>query len=181
MALCINSASAGGRNTTPCPSSQRDGLMSRPGVMTSVIPRNPGSPYDQSGMGPIVDMAFRLTRPGFALFLVIHALAALFAPCPFRPEASLVLAQAAHGHHAHHAADLPSAPTSDDTVPCPYELMHLLNGVFQAAPVSRPALEAGTPLTFAVVLAPDPAGRVDTRRTDPPPRFAWPVAPIVMI
>ena len=123
-------------------------------------------------MGPIVDMVFRLTRPGFALFLVIHAFVAILAPCPFRPEATLVLAQAAHGHHAHHAADLPSAPTSDDTVPCPYELMHLLNGVFQAAPVSRPALQAGTPLTVALFLAPDPAGRVSDTRTDPPPRFA---------
>ena len=123
-------------------------------------------------MGPIVDMVFRLTQPGFALFLVIHALAGILAPCPFRPEATLVLAQAAPGHHAHHAADLPSAPISDDAVPCPYELMHLLNGVFQAAPLSRPALEVGTPLTVALFLAPDLAGRVSDTRTDPPPRFA---------
>ena len=132
-------------------------------------------------MGPIVDAVLRLTRPSFALFLVIHAFVAILAPCPLRPAAALHLVPAADRHRAHHPEDMPSSPASDDAVPCPYELMHLLNGVFQAAPVSPLALKTGTPLIIATFLEPDPAGRVHHTRTDPPPRFAYPIAPIVMI
>jgi len=94
--------------------------------------------------------------------LMIHGFLAGFAPCPYRSDLSIVLAGNGHVHHteAGHQSDLP----------CPFDLMHALYGVFHAAP--PPSARATLVTALVIKVSAEPVGPhwLLSRRFDRPPR-----------
>jgi hypothetical protein len=106
-----------------------------------------------------------------AVLLVLHGFLAGFAPCPYRSNLSIAIAGTGQEHpHTAHANHAGSGQQSD--MPCPFDLMHALFGVFRAAPAPRARTTLASPLVITVSADPiSPQWRF-SRRFDPPPRTA---------
>lgn len=103
------------------------------------------------------------------MLLVLHGFLAGYAPCPYRSDLSIVMTGRGHEHaHAAHMNHAGSGQRSD--MPCPFDLMHALYGVFRAAPAPMARTTLASPLVITVSADPlSPQWRF-SRRFDPPPR-----------
>lgn len=104
-----------------------------------------------------------------AMLLVLHGFLAGFAPCPYRSNLSVVMAGSSQNHE-HSAHQNHAGSNQQSAMPCPFDLMHALFGVFRAAPAPMARTTLASPLVITVSADPiSPQWRF-SRRFDPPPR-----------
>lgn len=122
-------------------------------------------------MGRLIGISWRDVAACMVGLIVLHGILATLAPCPYRDQMFVTVGHAGHEHHAAASADA-SGTIPLDAPACPYQMMHAMYGVLQAAPAPTANTPLLAPITIKLSVEAVNPQRVLSYRIDPPPRIA---------
>lgn len=122
-------------------------------------------------MGKLLGISWRDVAACLAGLIVLHGILATFAPCPYRDQMFVTVGHAEHEHH-HTGNAVASDAIPLDAPACPYQLMHAMYGVLQAAPAPTANTALLAPITIKLRVEAVSPQRVLAYRIDRPPRIA---------